>query len=177
HWLTRLRTALRLLILVLSGGVAVLLIDTLKVYRGNRNIDLRKGELPMTWPAHTNPWPTLLLLSAAIANFVASITIMYMQMTKPLFPAMRAQEMKKIMTGSIRIVLWVIALAGFNLINKASKASLGRYACTNKNIISNGRYQYRAVCEEQGVAFYFAVTAAAAELVCIATLSFSALMS
>jgi hypothetical protein len=30
-----------------------MLMHTFEIYRGNRYIDLRKGELPMVWPAHT----------------------------------------------------------------------------------------------------------------------------
>ena len=149
HWLSRLRSALRLLIIVLSGGVAVMLAHTLHIYRGNTYLDLRKGELPMTWPARTNLAPTLVLLSIATANFFASVAILSVSFTKSFRRPMRSRDVYRIVAGSFGVVLWITALVVFNLLGKASKASLGRYACTNRNVMSNGRYQYRAVCEEQ----------------------------
>ncbi|KAF2796289.1 hypothetical protein K505DRAFT_238138 [Melanomma pulvis-pyrius CBS 109.77] len=177
HWLSRLRSALRLLIIVLSGGVAVMLVHTLHVYRGNTYLDLRKGELPMTWPARTNLAPTLILLCIATANFVASVAIMSVSFTKSFRRPMRSRDIYRIVAGSFGVILWTTALVVFNLLGKASKASLGRYACTNKNVMSNGRYQYRAVCEEQGVAFYLAIGAASAELLTLGTLAVSAILS
>lgn len=61
HWLSRARSCLRLMIIVLSGAVVCMLVHTLGIYRGNRYLDLRHGELPMTWPAHTNLAPTIVL--------------------------------------------------------------------------------------------------------------------
>jgi hypothetical protein len=149
HWLSRLRSALRLLIIVLSGAVAVTLVHTLNVYRGNKYLDLRKGELPMTWPARTNLAPTLILLSIAALNFLASVGILSVSFTKSFRRPMRSRDIYRIVAGSFGVILWATALVVFHLLDKASKASLGRYACTNKNVMSNGRYQYRAVCEEQ----------------------------
>jgi hypothetical protein len=149
HWLSRLRSALRLLIIVLSGAVAVTLVHTLNVYRGNKFLDLRHGELPMTWPARTNLAPTLILLSIAALNFLASVAIMSVSFTKSFRRPMRSRDIYRIVAGSFGVILWATALVVFHLLDKASKASLGRYACTHKNVMSNGRYQYRAVCEEQ----------------------------
>ncbi|KAF2708909.1 hypothetical protein K504DRAFT_380386 [Pleomassaria siparia CBS 279.74] len=177
HWLSRMRSALRLLIVILSGSVAVTLVHTLHIYRGNKYLDLRKGELPMTWPARTNLAPTLVLLSIAAANFLASVAIMSLSFSKSFRRPMRSRDIYRIVAGSFGVILWSTALVVFNLIDKASKASLGRYACTNKNVMSNGRYQYRAVCEEQGVAFYLAIGAASAEVFTLGTLALSAILS
>jgi hypothetical protein len=147
HLLSRLRSALRLLIIVLSGGVAMMLVHTLHIYRGNTYLDLRKGELPMTWPAHTNLAPTLLLFSAASANFFVSVAILSMSLTKSFRQSSR--DIYQVVAGSLEVVLWATALVSFDLLNKASKASLRQHACTNKNVISNSRYQYRALCQEQ----------------------------
>ncbi|KAF2873381.1 hypothetical protein BDV95DRAFT_489164 [Massariosphaeria phaeospora] len=177
HWLSRLRSALRLLIIVLSGAVACMLVHTLEIYRGNTYLDLRKGELPMTWPAHTNLAPTLVLVAVASSNFLASVAIMCLSFARSFRRPIRSRDMYRIVAGSFGVILWATALVVFHLLDRASKASLGRYACTNKNVMSNGRYQYRAVCGEQGIAFYLAVGAASAELLTLATLGFSALNS
>lgn len=149
HWLSSVRSCLRLLIIVLSGAVAVLLVHTLEIYRGNISLDLRKGELPMTWPARTNLAPTLILFAIAAANFLASVAILTMSFKRSFRRPIRSRDAYRIVAGSFGVILWATALVVFNLLDKASKASLGRYACMNKNIMSNGRYQYRAVCSEQ----------------------------
>ncbi|PSN62097.1 hypothetical protein BS50DRAFT_460115, partial [Corynespora cassiicola Philippines] len=177
HWLSRLRSALRLLIIVLSGAVVIMLVHTLEIYRGNKYLDLRNGELPMTWPAHTNLAPTLILFAIAAANFLASVAILTLSFTRSFRRPMRSRDIYRIVAGSFGVVLWVTALVVFNLLDKASKASLGRYACTNRNVMSNGRFQYRAVCEEQGVAFYLAIGAASAEVFTLITLAVSAIIS
>jgi hypothetical protein len=47
----------------------------------------------------------------------------------------------------------------------------------NRNVMSNGRYQYRAVCSEQGLAFYLAIGTACAEVVTLLTLGVTAMQS
>ncbi|KAF2265748.1 hypothetical protein CC78DRAFT_173328 [Lojkania enalia] len=177
HWLSSLRSCLRILIIVLSGTVVTMLVHTLEIYRGNRYLDLRKGELPMTWPARTNLAPTLILFTVAAGNFLASGAIVFMSFKKAFRRPIRSRDMYRIVAGSFAVVFWVAALVTFHLLDKASKASLGRYACTNRNVMSNGRYQYRAVCSEQGVAFYVAIGAATAELLTLVTLAISAVIS
>lgn len=147
HCLKRLRSALRSLIIVLSGGVVMMLVHTLHIYRRSTYVDLRKGELPMTWPAHTNLAPTLILFSIASANFFVSVAIISGPFTKSFRQS--SQDIYQTVAGSFGIIFWATALVAYNFLNKASKASLSRYACTNENAISNSRYQYRAVCEEQ----------------------------
>jgi hypothetical protein len=149
HWLSRLRSALRLLIIVLSGAVVCMLVHTLEIYRGNRYLDLRSGEIPMTWPAHTNLAPTIVLLAIAAANFLASVAILSLSLKRSFRRPIRSRDAYRIIAGSFGVILWITALVVFNLLDKASKASLGRYSCTHKNVLSNGRFQYRAVCEEQ----------------------------
>lgn len=149
HWLSRLRSCLRLLILVLSGAVVCMLMHTLEIYRGNRYLDLRRGELPMTWPAHTNLAPTIILFVVAAANFLASVAILSLSLKRSFRRPFRSRDVYRIVAGSFGVIMWITALVVFNLLDKASKASLGRYSCTNANVLSNGRYQYRAVCEEQ----------------------------
>ncbi|KAL6161550.1 hypothetical protein ACJQWK_08260 [Exserohilum turcicum] len=149
HWLSRLRSCLRLLIIVLSGAVVCMLMHTFEIYRGNRYIDLRKGELPMIWPARTNLAPSIVLFCIAAANFLASVAILTMSFKRSFRRPFRSRDVYRVVAGSFGVVTWITALVVFYLLNKASKASLGRYSCTNKNILSNGRYQYRAVCEEQ----------------------------
>lgn len=148
-WLSRLRSALRLLIIVLSGAVVVFLVHTLEIFRGNTYLDLRKGELPMTWPARTNLIPTLILFAIAAANFLASVSTLALSFTRSFRRPIRSRDLYRIVAGSFGVLSWGAALAAFTLLDKASKASLGRYACSNKNVMSNGRYQYRTVCEEQ----------------------------
>jgi hypothetical protein len=148
-WLSRFRAALRLLIVVLSGAVAGTLIHTLEIHRGNRFIDLRSGELPMTWPARTNLAPTLVLCAVAIGNFLASVVIMSMSFKRSFRRPIRSRDAYRIVAGSFGVILWATAIVVFNFIDRASKASLGHYACMNRNVMSNGRYQYRAVCSEQ----------------------------
>jgi hypothetical protein len=149
HWLSRVRSCLRLLIIVLSGAVVCMLMHTFEIYRGNRYIDLRKGELPMVWPAHTNLAPTIILFAVAAGNFLASVAILSLSFKRSFRRPFRSRDMYRIVAGSFGVIMWVTALVVFNLLDRASKASLGRYSCTNQNIMSNGRYQYRAVCEEQ----------------------------
>lgn len=149
HWLSRVRSCLRLLIIVLSGAVVCMLVHTLEIYRGNRYLDLRSGELPMTWPAHTNLAPTIILLAIAAANFLASVAILSLSLKRSFRRPIRSRDAYRIIAGSFGVILWITALVVFHLLDKASKASLGRYSCTNKNVLSNGRFQYRAVCEEQ----------------------------
>ncbi|KAF2031557.1 hypothetical protein EK21DRAFT_63149 [Setomelanomma holmii] len=177
HWLSRVRSCLRLLIIVLSGAVVCMLVHTLETYRGNRYIDLRSGELPMVWPAHTNLAPTIVLLAIAAANFLASVAILSLSLKRSFRRPIRSRDAYRIIAGSFGVILWTTALVVFHLLDKASKASLGRYSCTNQNILSNGRYQYRAVCEEQGVAFYTAIGAASAEILTLVTLAMSAIRS
>lgn len=149
HWLSRLRSALRLLVIVLSGAVVVFLVHTLEIYRGNTYLDLRKGELPMTWPAHTNLVPTLVLFAVAAAHLIASIALLGLSFTRSFRRPIRSRDLYRVVAGSFGVICWGAALAAFTLLDRASKASLGRYACSNKNVMSNGRFQYRAVCEEQ----------------------------
>jgi len=149
HWLSRLRSALRLLVLVLSGAVIVFLVHTLEIFRGNRYLDLRKGELPMTWPARTNLAPTLILFTVAVLNFLASAAVVAMSLKRSFRRPIRTRGVYRILGGSLGVVLWIAALAAFSLLDRSSKASLGRYSCGNKHVLSNGRYQYAAVCEEQ----------------------------
>jgi hypothetical protein len=177
HWLSRLRSALRLLVIVLSGAVVVFLVHTLEIYRGNRYLDLRKGELPMTWPARTNLIPTIILFAVAAAHFLASLAVVALSFTRSFRRPIRSRDLYRIVAGSFSVALWGTALAAFTLLDKASKASLGRYACTNRNVMSNGRFQYRTVCEEQGVAFYLAIGAAAAELFTLVTLAVSSFLA
>ncbi|KAH7398151.1 hypothetical protein BKA66DRAFT_452468 [Pyrenochaeta sp. MPI-SDFR-AT-0127] len=177
HWLSRLRSCLRLLIIVLSGAVVCMLMHTLEIYRGNRYLDLRSGELPMTWPAHTNLAPTIILFAIAAANFLASVAILSLSFKRSFRRPFRSRDVYRIVAGSFGVIMWITALVVFNLLDKASKASLGRYSCTNANVLSNGRFQYRAVCEEQGVAFYTAIGAAFAETLTLITLAISAILS
>ncbi|KAH5996954.1 hypothetical protein HBI83_233570 [Parastagonospora nodorum] len=177
HWLSRVRSCLRLLIIVLSGAVVCMLVHTLEIYRGNRYLDLRSGEIPMTWPAHTNLAPTIVLLAIAAANFLASVAILSLSLKRSFRRPIRSRDAYRIIAGSFGVILWITAIVVFHLLDKASKASLGRYSCTNKNVLSNGRFQYRAVCEEQGVAFYTAIGAATAEILTLATLAVSAIRS
>ena len=149
QWLTGFRSALRLLIVVLSAGVAGTLIHTLEIYRGNISLDLRKGELPMTWPAHTNLVPTLALFAVAAASLFASLAIIILNLRNPFKRPLRSRDAYRIIAGSFAITLWACALAIFNWIDQTSRASLGRYACMHRNVMSNGRLQYRAVCSEQ----------------------------
>ncbi|KAF2188183.1 hypothetical protein K469DRAFT_566862 [Zopfia rhizophila CBS 207.26] len=177
HWLSGVRSALRILIIVLSGAVVGMLVHTLEIYRGNISLDLRNGELPMTWPARTNLAPTIILFSIAAANFFASVAILALSVKKSFRRPIRSRDVYRVVAGSFGIVLWAAALVTYNLFDKASKASLGQYACTNKNAMSNGRYQYRTVCSEQGVAFYLAIGAAFAEAFTLATLAVTAVQS
>ncbi|KAL6710277.1 hypothetical protein ACN47E_009223 [Coniothyrium glycines] len=177
HWLSRLRSCLRLMVIVLSGAVLCMLTHTIEIYRGNRYIDLRKGELPMVWPAHTNLAPTIILFAVAAGNFLGSIAILSLSFKRSFRRPFRSRDMYRIVAGSCGVVMWITALVVFNLLDRASKASLGRYSCTNQNVMSNGRYQYRAVCEEQGVAFYTAIGAASAEVLTLITLGISAIRS
>jgi lysylphosphatidylglycerol synthetase-like protein (DUF2156 family) len=171
------RSCLRLFIIVLSGAVVFMLMHTLGIYRGNRYLELRKGEIPMVWPAHTNLAPTIILLAIAAANFLASVAILSLSFKRSFRRPIRSRDLYRIVAGSFGVVLWAAALVVFHLLNKASKASLGRYSCTNQNLMTNGRYQYRAVCEEQNVAFYTAMGAAFAELLTLITLAASAIIS
>lgn len=189
HWLNRLRSALRLLVIVLSGAVIVFLVHTLEIFRSNRYIDLRKNELPMTWPARTNLAPTLILFAVAVASFVSSVAVVALSLRRNFRRPTRSAAIYRVVAGGVGVLLWVIAIAEFSLLDRASKASLGRYSCGNSHVMSNGRYQYRAVCEEQvrpslfstpaistntmhqGVAFYLAMGAAAAELATLLTLA------
>ncbi|KAF1966073.1 hypothetical protein BU23DRAFT_584648 [Bimuria novae-zelandiae CBS 107.79] len=171
HWLSRLRSALRLLVIVLSGAVIVFLVHTLEIFRGNRYIDLRKNELPMTWPARTNLAPTLIFLAVAVGSFLASVTVVALSFKRNFRRPTRSVGIYRVVGGCFSVLLWAVAIAEFSLLDRASKASLGRYSCGNSHVLSNGRYQYRAVCEEQGVAFYLAIGAAAAEFACLLTLT------
>ncbi|KAF1927993.1 uncharacterized protein M421DRAFT_64222 [Didymella exigua CBS 183.55] len=176
-WLSRMRSCLRLLIIVLSGAVVVTLMHTLEIYRGNRYLELRKGEIPMVWPAHTNLAPTVILLGVATANFLASVAILSLSFKRSFRRPIRSRDLYRIVAGSFGVVLWVAALVVFHLLDRASKASLGRYSCQHASRITNGRFQYRAVCEEQNVAFYTAIGAASAELLTLITLAASAIRS
>lgn len=149
HWLSRVRSCLRLLIIVLSGAVVFMLMHTLSIYRGNRYLDLRQGEIPMVWPAHTNLAPTIILMAVAGANFLASVAILALSFKRSFRRPIRKRDLYRIVAGSVGVVLWAVALVVFHLLDRASKASLGRYSCTNQAQMTNGRYQYRAVCEEQ----------------------------
>ncbi|KAF3003599.1 hypothetical protein E8E13_007058 [Curvularia kusanoi] len=177
HWLSRLRSCLRLLIIVLSGGVVFMLMHTLSIYRGNRYLELRKGEIPMVWPAHTNLAPTIILTAIAGINFLASVAILALSFKRSFRRPIRSRDLYRIVAGSCGVVLWAVALTVFHLLDRASKASLGRYSCTNQAQMTNGRYQYRAVCEEQSVAFWTAVSAGGAELLTLLTLAASAIKS
>ncbi|KAF2019940.1 hypothetical protein BU24DRAFT_342069 [Aaosphaeria arxii CBS 175.79] len=177
HWLSSLRSFLRLLIIVLSGSVTGMLVHTMQIYRGNISLDLRKGELPMTWPARTNLAPTLVLFFIAAANFIASVAILSLSFKRSFRRPIRSRDAYRIIAGSFGVILWATALVVFTLLDKASKASLGHYACSNRNIMSNGRFQYRAVCSEQGMAFYLAAGAASAEIVTLLTLAISAIQA
>jgi hypothetical protein len=148
-WLSRLRSAIRLLIVVLSAAVLGTLTHTMEILRSNRYLDLRKGELPMVWPARTNLAPTLVLFSVAAINFLASAAIMLMAFKRSFRRPIRSRDAYRIVAGSAGVILWATGLIVFNLIDKKSKASLGHYSCINRNVMSNGRYQYRAVCSEQ----------------------------
>jgi hypothetical protein len=174
HGLSRLRSCLRLLVIVLSGAVVCMLTHTFEIYRGNRYIELRKGEIPMVWPAHTNLAPTIVLFVIAAANFLASVAVLSLGFKRSFRRPFRSRDVYRIVAGSFGVIMWITALVVFHLLDKASKASLGRYSCTNKNVLTNGRYQYRAVCEEQGIAFYTAMGAAFAELITLFTLAISA---
>jgi hypothetical protein len=154
-----------------------MLMHTFEIYRGNRYIDLRKGELPMVWPAHTNLAPSIVLFVIAAGNFLASVAIVTLSFKRSFRRPFRSRDVYRIVAGSFGVIMWITALIVFNLLDKASKASLGRYSCTHANVLTNGRYQYRAVCEEQGVAFYTAIGAASAELITLLTLAISALLS
>ena len=149
HWLSRVRSCLRLLIIVLSGAVVFMLMHTLSIYRGNRYLDLRQGEIPMVWPAHTNLAPTIILMAIAGINFLASVAILALSFKRSFRRPIRKRDLYRIVAGSVGVVLWAVALVVFHLLDRASKASLGRYSCTNQAQMTNGRYQYRAVCEEQ----------------------------
>lgn len=149
HWLSRLRSTLRLLSILLSASVVVFLVHTLDIYRGNRYLDLRKGELPMTWPARTNLVPTMLLFSVAASSLIASLTIVALALRRSFRRPPRSRDLYRVLAGSMGVVMWIAAIACFSLLDSASKASLGRYSCSNANVMSNGRYQYRTVCEEQ----------------------------
>ena len=149
HWLSRVHSFLRLLIIVLSGAVVFVLMHTLGIYRGNRYLELRKGEIPMVWPAHTNLAPTIILIAVAAANFLTSMAILSLSFKRSFRRPIRSRDLYRIVAGSFGVVLWAAALVAFHLLDKASKASLGRYSCTNQGLVTNGRYQYRAVCEEQ----------------------------
>jgi hypothetical protein len=194
HWLSRVRSCLRLLIIVLSGAVVFMLMHTLSIYRGNRYLDLRQGEIPMVWPAHTNLAPTIILMAVAGTNFLASVAILALSFKRSFRRPIRKRDLYRIVAGSVGVVLWAVALVVFHLLDRASKASLGRYSCTNQAQMTNGRYQYRAVCEEQvrlhpprhppailtsvqSVAFYTAISAAGAELLTLLTLAASAIKS
>lgn len=149
QWLGRLRSALRLLVIVLSGAVLVFLGHTLEIFRGNRYIDLRKNELPMTWPARTNLAPTLILFTVTLGSFIASVTVVALSFKRSFRRPTRSAGVYRVAGGCCGVLLWILAIAEFSLLDRASKASLGRYSCGNSHILSNGRYQYRAVCEEQ----------------------------
>ena len=149
HWLSRMRSCLRLLVIVLSGAVVCMLMHTIEIYRGNRYLDLRHGELPMTWPAHTNLAPTIILFGVAAANFLASVAILTLSLKRSFRRPFRSRDVYRIVAGSFGVITWVTALVVFALLDKASKASLGRYSCHNASLLTNGRYQYRAVCKEQ----------------------------
>lgn len=149
HWLNRLRSALRLLVIVLSGAVIVFIAHTLEIFRGNRYIDLRKNELPMTWPARTNLVPTLILFAVAIGSFLTSIAVVALAFRRNFRRPTRSAGLYRVLGGGFGVLLWAVAIAEFSLLDRASKASLGKYSCANSHILSNGRYQYRAVCEEQ----------------------------
>jgi hypothetical protein len=103
----------------------------------------------MTWPARTNLAPTLVLFAVAASNFLASVAVMAMSFKRSFRRPIRSRDAYRIFAGCFGVVLWATALIAFNLLDRASKASLGRYACMNRNVMSNGRYQYRAVCSEQ----------------------------
>ncbi|KAF2750519.1 hypothetical protein M011DRAFT_397237 [Sporormia fimetaria CBS 119925] len=171
------RSALRLLNIVFSAAVAGTLIHTLEIYRSNISLDLRHGELPMTWPARTNLAPTLILFIVAASNFVASVAIMAMSAKRSFRRPIRTRDAYRILAGSLVVVLWVSAISGFQWIDAKSKASLGHYACGNRNVLSNGRFQYRAVCTEQGLAFYLAIGAALVEAATLCTLAITALQA
>lgn len=149
HWLSRMRSCLRLLVIVLSGAVVCMLCHTIEIYRGNRYLDLRHGELPMTWPAHTNLAPTIILFAVAAANFLASVAILTLSLKRSFRRPFRSRDVYRIVAGSFGVITWITALVVFSLLDRASKASLGRYSCTNASLLTNGRYQYRAVCKEQ----------------------------
>lgn len=149
HWLSRVRSCLRLLIIVLSGAVVFMLMHTLGIYRGNRYLELRKGEIPMVWPAHTDIAPTIILTAVAGANFLASVAILSLSFKRSFRRPIRSRDLYRIVAGSFGVVLWAAAIVVYHLLDRASKASLGRYSCTNQQRVTNGRFQYRAVCEEQ----------------------------
>ncbi|KAF2279973.1 uncharacterized protein EI97DRAFT_369213 [Westerdykella ornata] len=164
NWLSGLRYALRILVLVLSGAVTYFLLHTLEAYRGNSSLDLRKGELPMVWPARTHLAPTIVLFSVAAANFLTSVAILTLSLKSPFRRLYQKRDDYRVIAGGCRIILWTTALAVFTLLDRASNASLGHYACANRDVESNGRFQYRTICSEQSIAFYLAVGVASVEV-------------
>ncbi|KAF2199127.1 hypothetical protein GQ43DRAFT_376998 [Delitschia confertaspora ATCC 74209] len=172
-WMSRVRSALRLLIIILSSGVIGLLAHTITIYRGNWYLDLRNGELPMSWPAKTNLIPTIILLSVASTNVLVSFIILALSFMKSFRRPVRYRDVYRILAGTFGIALWGVALGLYSLLNGTTKASLARYSCANWNVMSNGRYQYRKVCEEQASAIYIASAAAFAEGLMLLTLAVS----
>jgi len=168
---------LRLLILILSATVAGTLFHTFRIYKGNAYLDLRSGELPMTWPARTNLVATWFLFGVAVYSFAVSGAIMSMAYKRSFRRPIKRRDLYRVVAGSAGVVLWGVGLAVFSLMEKGHKASLGRYACANRNVMSNGRYQYKAVCSEQGLAYYLAMIAACAEALTLITLGLTALHS
>lgn len=174
-WMSKFRVGLRLAVVALSAAVVGLLLNTLQIYRGNNNLDLRKGEMPMPWPARTNMVPTALLLTVAAVNFLASFIVLVLSLRRSFQTPLGSRDVSRVVAGGLSITFWVSALLVYGIVNHASKASLGQYACKNRDSLTNGRYQYRTVCNEQAAAFYIAIAAAFAETLTLVSLLMSSL--
>lgn len=148
-WLSRIRSMLRLLIAILSTTVACTLFHTYRIYKGNFYIDLLAGEQPMVWPARTNLVATWFLFGVAVYNLTASAVIMLLAYKRSFRRPIKRRDLYRVVAGSAGVVLWGAGMAVFSLVERGHTASLGRYACANRNVMSNGRYQYKAVCSEQ----------------------------
>jgi hypothetical protein len=169
-WLSGLRAGLRLLIVALSASVVGLLLNTLQIFRGNNYLDLQEGELPMPWPARTNMLPTAILLTIAAVNFFASFVVLVLSFKRSFRTPLRSRDLSRVLVGGLSITFWVSALLAYGVINNSSKASLGHFACTNRDTMTNGKYQYRTVCGEQTAAFYLAIAATFAETLTLVSL-------
>ena len=148
-WLSSVRSALRLLIIIASGAVIGLLTHTIIIYRSNRFIKLRDGEVPVPWPAKTNMISTYTLLTVAVTGFLVSVTSLVLSFLKMFRRRSPSRNATRIMVASGGVVGWTAALLVYSIVNNETNASLGNYACRNRNRMANGRYQHRLVCDEQ----------------------------